>query len=161
MSKDYFVAYYSHSSNTRRIAELIRDAVGGPLSAIEPAILYPDAYDAVVKQAKQEIQAGYRPPLKSRIADLKPYRVIFIGSPNWWNTIAPPVASFLAESDLAGKTIAPFITHGGGGQGRCARDIAALCPDSKVLKEFAIYGDGADSAQARIMAWLREIGCIG
>ena len=25
------------------------------------------------------------------------YDVIFIGSPNWWSTIAPPVASFLGK----------------------------------------------------------------
>jgi hypothetical protein len=79
---------------------------------------------------------------------------VFIGSPNWWDTIAPPVATFLSEYDLSGKTIVPFCTHGGGGLGRIGRDIARLCSQSTVLSSFEIYGSGGGSAQARVSAWL-------
>ena len=77
---------------------------------------------------------------------------------NWWNTIAPPVATFLSEYDLAGKTIVPFCTHGGGGLGNIGKDIAKLCPQSTVLSSLEIYGSGGVGAQASVRAWLSRVG---
>ena len=58
---------------------------------ILPASPYPEYYDAVVNQAKRELQAGYRPPLRTAVDNIGAYDVILVGSPNWWNTVAPPV----------------------------------------------------------------------
>jgi hypothetical protein len=44
---------------------------------------YPSAYDAVVEQAKVEIQKGYKPALRSTLIDIGAYETIFVGSPNW------------------------------------------------------------------------------
>ncbi|NIV37833.1 MAG: flavodoxin, partial [Anaerolineae bacterium] len=100
------IVYYSYSpsGNTRRIADLIRQEVGGTVHEIEPEAPYPRSYDATVDQAKGEIQSGYKPPLKSDLDSAKAYDTIFVGSPNWWSTIAPPVATFLSQHDLSGKT---------------------------------------------------------
>jgi len=154
------IVFFSRSGNTRRIAELIHQEVGGTLHEIQVKVPYPDAYNAVVDQAKQEIQAGYKPALRSTLDDIEAYDTIFIGSPNWWNTIAPPVATFLSEYDLSGKTVVPFCTHGGGGLGRIGRDIANLCPKSTVLSSFQVYGSGGMDAKAKVSAWLSELGII-
>jgi flavodoxin len=114
----------------------------------------------VVEQAKKEIRAGYKPALQSTLDHIESYNTIFVGSPNWWSTIAPPVATFLSEYDLSGKTIVPFCTHGGGGLGRVERDIAKLCPQSTVLSSFEIYGSGTGNAQAKVAAWLHKIGMV-
>lgn len=152
------IVYFSRSGNTRRIAELIHQEVGGTLHEILPEVPYPSAYDAVVEQAKVEIQAGYKPALRSTLDDIEAYDTIFIGSPNWWNTVAPPVTTFLSECDLSGKTVVPFCTHGGGGLGRIGRDIAKLCPQSTILSSFETYGSGRGNAQAKVSAWLSKIG---
>jgi flavodoxin len=154
MAGHVLVAYFSRSGNTRRIAYLIHQQVGGTLHEIQPEEPYPDSYNATVDQAKKEIQAGYRPALRSTLDDIESYDTVFVGSPNWWNTIAPPVATFLSENDLLAKTIVPFCTHGGGGLGRIGQDIARLCPQSTVLSSFEIYGSGGGNAQARVSAWL-------
>ena len=154
MAGQVLVVYYSRSGNTRRIANLIHQQVGGTLHEIQPEEAYPDSYNATVDQAKKEIQAGYKPALRSTLDDIESYDTVFVGSPNWWNTIAPPVATFLSEHDPSGKTIMPFCTHGGGGLGRISQDIARLCPQSTVLSSFEIYGSGRGDAQARVSAWL-------
>ncbi|HOQ51880.1 MAG TPA: flavodoxin, partial [Candidatus Atribacteria bacterium] len=118
MRGNILIAYYSRSGNTRKLAQLIHQKVGGTVHEIQPEIPYPASYNATVEQAKKEIQAGFRPPLKTKIEHIEAYDTIFLGSPNWWSTIAPPVATFLEENDLSGKTIIPFCTHGGGGRGR-------------------------------------------
>ena len=158
MAEHILVVYFSRTGNTRKIANLIHQEVGGTIHELRPAKPYPEAYDAVVDQAGKEIQAGYKPALQSAVEHIASYDTIFVGSPNWWSTIAPPVATFLAEYDLAGKTIVPFCTHGGGGLARIGRDIARLCPQSTLLSALAINGSGAGNAQARVSAWLSEVG---
>ena len=158
MAGQCLIVCYSRSGNTRKIADLIQQEVGGTLHEIEPETPYPRSYDATGDQAKREIQAGYRPALQAALADVESYDTVFVGSPNWRNTIAPPVATFLSEHDLSGKTIAPFCTHGGGGLGRVGEEIARLCPESTVLRSFHIYGRGGVDAQARVSAWLSHVG---
>ena len=150
------LAYYSHSGNTKEIAECIQKEVGGELWEILPVNPYPLDYNAVVAQAKQEIQAGFAPQLKQKQPDFTAYDTIFIGSPNWWSTVAPPIVTFLQQGATAGKTILPFITHGGGGMARCAKEVARLCPQAKVLPGFETYGDGGAEAQAKVHAWLKK-----
>ena len=119
------VVYYSRSGNTRAVAEAIHAAVGGDIVELQPVTPYPEAYRATTDQAKQELASGYKPPLKNRIEHIEAYDVVFVGSPNWWGTVAGPVRTFLSEYDLAGKRIAPFITHEGSALGRSVADIKA------------------------------------
>lgn len=67
--------------------------------------------------------------------------VVFIGSPNWLKTFAPPVLSFLRTVDLSGKTIIPFCTHGGGGFGRMIEDYKKECKNSIIKDGIALKGD--------------------
>jgi flavodoxin len=111
-------------------------------------------------RAKNEIRSEVKPPLQSKLEHFEAYDLIIVGSPNWWSTIAPPVATFLSEYDFSGKTIAPFCTHGGGGLGRVAEDIARLCPQSTILPRLTIYGHGRGNAQDEVRTWLEKIGLV-
>ena len=70
------------------------------IETVEP---YPQDYAAVVQQSKQEIEANYKPDLKTKAENIASYDMIFVGSPIWWGTIAPPVVSFLVGNDFFGK----------------------------------------------------------
>ena len=152
------VVYYSRSGNTRAVAEAIHTAVGGDIVELQPVTPYPEAYRATTDQAKQELASGYKPPLKHRIGHIEAYDVVFVGSPNWWGTIAPPVMTFLTSADFSGKTIAPFVTHGGSRLGRAVEDIKKLCPKATVLPGLAVYGESVADAQEITAAWLRRNG---
>lgn len=158
MSKRILVVYYSHSGNTGKIARLIQEETNGELLEIKPEKPYPIPYDDVVAQAKVEIQKGFKPLVKNGAIDSAAYDVIFVGSPNWWSTIAPPITTFLTENDLSGKTVLPFCTHGGGGGGHVAKDIAALCTHSTVGAALVLYDDGGASAKSQVAAWLKSQG---
>lgn len=156
-SKKILVAYFSHSGNTRVIAEQIKNATGGDIFEILPVKDYPSDHQAVVDQAKKEINSNYRPALKTKVENIESYDVIFIGSPNWWSTIAPPVATFLSSYDLKGKTVVPFMTHEGTRMGHSVSDIKKLCPESTVLEGLPIKGSYVKKAQDDVTKWLREI----
>ena len=157
MAEHILIVYFTRSGNTKKIASRIQHEIGGIMHEIHPEAPYPDSYNAVVDQAKVEIHSGFKPALESTIKNVETYDTIFVGSPNWWDTIAPPVATFLSTQDLSGKTIVPFCTHGGGGLGSIGVDIAKMCPRSTVQSCFEIYGSGGMDAGARVSAWLGRI----
>jgi flavodoxin len=151
------LAYFSHSGNTREIANQIHKSVGGDIFEIQAVKPYPHDYDTVVQQAKQELDSGYKPSLKTKLENIKSYDFVFIGYPNWWGTIPAPVRTFLSEYDLSGKTIIPFCTHEGSGPGRSVTDISRLCPTSTLLDGIAIRGRDVKTAQNKVSEWLRKL----
>lgn len=153
-------AYFSHSGNTRLIADQIHESVGGDIFEIVPADPYPRDYNEVVEQARKELGEDYRPPLKTHVENMDSYDLVFIGYPNWWGTVPRPVATFLSEYDLSGKTIAPFCTHGGGGIGRSVQEIRELCPQSTVLDGLAVRDGSVKIARTQVADWLRRIGIV-
>ncbi len=156
--KKILVAYFSHSGNTREIANQIHEKVGGDIFEIVIVNPYPIDYDVVVDQAKQEQEDNYRPELATEVGNMDSYDVVFVGYPNWWGTMPMPVFSFLEEYDFSGKTIIPFCTHEGSGLGRSVEDITELCPQSTILDGLAIRGSSVETAQDDVSEWLREIG---
>lgn len=150
------IAYYSWGGNTKYAAAQIQKETGGTLFEIKPVKAYPAEYRECTVQAKKEIREGFKPELAAKVDDIGKYDVIFIGSPNWWSSIAPPVASFLSSYDLSGKTVIPFVTHGGGGMARCADAVRQLCPKSTVLKGGAFAGDGIRTARAALAKWVND-----
>lgn len=155
-SSKILIAYYSWSSNTRAAAEQIQRQTGGKLFEIKPLAAYPIDYKACTEQAQREINEGFRPELASKIEDIEKYDVIFIGSPNWWGTIAPPAASFLTSGDFTGKTIVPFFTHGGGGMQNCEKDLRKLGEKYTVRKAATFRGSGTKSPSKELEKWVND-----
>ncbi len=135
-SKKILIAVFSYTGNTRQAAQAIQRKTGGTLIEIEPETPYSKDYQAVVKQGREEVDSGFLPKLKTKAANIRDYDVIFVGSPIWWYTIAPPVASFLHDHDLSGKTVVPFFTHGGYGIGHSLKDIRKYAPGAVLAGEF-------------------------
>ncbi len=152
------IAFYSYSGNTRAAAMQIQKKVGGDLFEIKPAKAYPTNYKNCVAVAKQEIRDGHLPPLAEEI-DISKYSIIFIGSPNWWGTIAPPVGTFIKNSTIEGKTIIPFFTHGGGGMQNCEADVQKYCEAGnagKILKAFTCPGSLTKEPVPELEQWAAD-----
>ena len=135
------VVYFSQSKvgNTATIAKWIAKHTGGDLVAIEAVEPYPDAYGDTLKAAQKDMNGGGTRPIKP-VPPLDGYDVVFIGSPIWYGTYAPPVAEFFKTHNFAGKTVAPFCTHGGGGEGRYFVDVRKACPQATVKDGLTIRG---------------------
>lgn len=134
------IVYYSYSGITKRLAEDIALITDGDLRELKPQKTYSFSYNTAVKEARKEIEKGYCPPLIEGTEPIGNSGVIFIGSPNWLKTFAPPVLSFLRKVDLSGKTIIPFCTHGGGGFGRMIEDYKKECNNSIIKDGLALKG---------------------
>ena len=140
--------------NTQFIAQAIQQAVGGDLFAIETVQEYPGTHDPLLEFAYNELREDARPELASQIENLDQYDVIFLGYPNWNADLPMPLYTFLESYDFAGKTIVPFVTHGGSGFSRTISTIQSLQPEATVLEDgFSVARSNmATSAQAA-MDW--------
>jgi len=168
-SERTLIIYLSRTNNTKVLAEIIHQKVGGDLVALELENPYPDDYDAIVKQVAHENETGFLPPLKTKV-DMTRYNTIFLGFPTWGMQLPPPMKSFLHENNLTGKTVIAFNTHGGYGLGNSFEKVKELCPNSNVLKGFsmkggserdgiylAIKGASKNEAEKQVEKWLGEI----
>ena len=149
------VAYYSLFNNTKHVALEIAKQTGAALREIIPDKNYSFDYNTAAKEVRNQIARGFCPKLISGNESIDNYQIIFIGTPNWFKTMAPPVISFLQQHDFTGKIVIPFCTHGGGGFGQIENDIAKACPNSKILPGIAVNGM---IAPEEITGWLEVIG---
>ena len=113
--KTVLVTYYSRSGHTKKMAELISDAL-----------------------TARGIKADLIPVEEVQIDTLPGYDGFIVGSPNYFGTMAWPVKKFIDESvkyykKLEGKAAAAFTSEGiiGGGGDAVLLDI---------LKTFLIHG---------------------
>ena len=171
--KNTLIVYLSRTGNTKAIAEIIRQQVGGKLVALELQTPYPADYHATVRQVVRENESGYLPPLKTKIDNIEQYDLVFLGFPTWDMQLPPPVKSFLHQYSLKGKTVIPFNTNGGYGPGNSFQTVRELCPQNTVLKGFSTRGgserDGQylaiedtrqEAAQKEVESWLKTIGML-
>ncbi len=138
-SSSIAIVYLSRTNNTKALAEMIQEKVGGELIALMLEKPYPKDYDAIVRQVAEENASGYLPPLKTRVK-IDQYDTIFLGFPTWGMQLPPPIKSFLTSYNFKTKTIIPFNTNAGYGVGSGFRQVKELCEGCNVLKGLSVEG---------------------
>lgn len=151
------IAYFSHSGNTRTIANQIREQAGGTIFEIKTVNEYPADYNATVNQAKEEQEKNIRPELSTHVENMADYKTVFIGFPNWWYNMPMAVYSFLEEYDFSGKTIIPFCTHGGSGFSDSIKNMQKILTGATVLEGLALRDSRVSASQNDITKWLRKL----
>ena len=151
------VAYFTRTGNTRLIATQIARALDATLFQILPAEAYPDDYSAQVAQAEAERLRGYEPPLRETVRDLEAHEIVFLGFPIWGMTAPAVIRTFLREHDLSGKTLVPFITHGGYGLGNSLAVIADHAPRAHLVETFSRECDQERESLRQVTEWLARI----
>ena len=151
------VVYFSQSKvgNTATVAKWIAKHTGGEIVVIEPTEPYPDAYGDTLKAAQKDMESGGTRTIKP-LPPLDEYDVVFIGSPIWYGTYAPPVAEFFKTHNFTGKIVVPFCTHGGGGAGRFFLDVRKACPAATVKDGLTIRGSNQIERRLGIGVSLRH-----
>jgi flavodoxin len=148
------VAYFSRTGNTRVIAGQIGRARNADIFEIAPATAYPEDYEEAVGQAESERRAGYRPPLRAGVENIAAYETVFLGFPIWGMTAPAVIRSFLSRHDLSGKTLIPFITHGGYGVGQSLAVVAEHALGARLQDAFVKQADQERQTLTEVGRWL-------
>lgn len=168
--KRVLIVYLSRTKNTRAVAEIIKDEVGGDMIELLLQTPYPENYRAIVAQVDRENETGYLPPLKTEIENFRDYDIVFLGFPTWDMQLPPPMKSFLRAYDFSGKVLIPFNTNGGYGVGSGFDDVKELAPNAQILTGISIKGglekegvllaikrERREEVRAQVTEWLRGI----
>ena len=150
------VIYYSQTGNTKLVAEEIAAKLGADIEEIVAVNPYDGDFMQTIERCMKEREEGVIPeikPLKSKIAK---YDVIFLGYPVWFGTVAPPVATFLKNVDLSGKTIVPFCTFGSGGLESSIKDIEKSQLNAQVMNGYGVRAARLEAMPAEVDHFLKE-----
>ncbi|PZV39497.1 flavodoxin [Mesorhizobium kowhaii] len=155
------VAYYTRTGNTRVIARQIGRARGADIFEIQTANPYPEDYAEQVAVAQQQRDSGFEPPLAATVPGVKSYETVFLGFPIWGMTAPSVIRSFLSRHDLSGKTLVPFITHGGYGLGESLKVLADHAPGARLIEGFSKQCDQERETLEQVTGWLGRVDVPG
>lgn len=145
--------------NTQYVAQVISGRTGGDLFRIEPVTPYTVNHRELVELAREEQRNAVRPAIAGTVENMDAYHTVFIGYPNWYADMPMIMYTFLEQYDLSGKTVVPFVTHGGSGFSRTIRTIAEKQPKATVVRNgLSIYRTEVEDSEATILEWLAGLG---
>ena len=155
------IIYFSVSNNTKKFAETIQKLTSGDLIRLNPVVAYnsnPNEVKQLIADAKKETESDARPKFKPINFNVEDYDIIFVGYPIWWYTLPMIFYTFFDTYDFSGKTIIPFNTHEGSGEGGTYSTIKKLEPIATVLEGLSIRGVNMEKDQTEtIKKWLNKI----
>jgi flavodoxin len=156
------IIYFSRSGNTQNLARMIYNEVGGDMLELTVSEPYPADYSQAVERANEERDNQEYPEISTELPDLSQYDTIFLGYQTWAMTLSNPMISFLRVhgSELSEKTIYPFSTNAGYGEGDSVERIVELAPEATVGRSFNIQDEDLLDNQEQVTAWLNEINQI-
>lgn len=144
--------------NLQVMAQVIADVENTDVFHITVQEPYDPVYDVMHDRAIEEIDNEEFPALTDSVENLEQYDVIYLGMPVWSGSLPRPVATFLAENDLSGKTIVPFGINLGSGFGNMVNEIEELCPDATLVEGFTISARTAnDAVRTEFTQWLENL----
>lgn len=152
------VLYYSQTGTTKQVAEEIGRQLGAEIDSIVPVESYGYDYDDTIKRWMKEKEDSVKVAIKPLTKNVNDYDTIYLGFPIWGGTYASPVATWLADNKLEGKTIITFATFGSGGIEPSTLSVASKEPASKVIEGYGIRAARVDKASSEINRWLIENG---
>ena len=69
-----------------------------------------------------------------------------------------PMYTFFEEYDFSGKTIIPFVAHGGSGASRTVDTIPDLEPDASVIDDpVTVFWNELDDAESIVTEWVQNL----
>lgn len=154
--KKAIVIYFSYTGHTKKVAEEIAKCLNCECVTIKKKKAYSKNPFIFYKPAEKEVKSEFCPEIVNDI-QLDGYDAIILGTPIWWETMAPPVRTFLRDADLKDKFVMPFCTHGGGGAGYFVSDIKQTAMCNSVSAVLSINGKGGKDLPGKIKKWILEL----
>mgnify|MGYP002861617152 CR=1 FL=1 len=139
----------------RLLADMLSDITGLESEAITvTGKKYPSSYNDTVAVASDEKNSDARPEIQS--IDVSGYDDIILIYPLWWGDIPMPVATFLEQSDLSGKTIHLIATQGSSGFSESSETVKKLAKGAEVEEVMSIYCENIPTSRQALLEWVKN-----
>lgn len=154
------IVYFTWAGSTEVVAKEIQRLIGGDLVRITRVESYPTEYAEVGKAAKAELEKDVHPAIVPQSIDVENYDIVCIGHPIWNGRMPMPLYSFLDRTDLSGKLVLHFCTHGGSSLADTHEELARLAPGARLPDGLAVYGWHGVRGIEKVAAWLADLGLL-
>lgn len=151
------IVLWSYTGNTLQMAERVSELSGAEIYRIEAADPYPEDFQACADRAKREQDDGVYPDIANPIANWGDYGTVFLGYPIWWYEMPMIVQGFVRDHDWEGKTVVPFNSHEGSGDGGTYDDLREMT-GTTVVDGLAIRGESVAESLDQVDAWYSRLG---
>lgn len=135
--QNVLIVYYSYSGVTKGVSEMLQEKTGGDLFELIPTEAYSDDMYEASDRAAEELESGNLPELTGELPDLTGYDTILIGGPVWSEKAAPPVVSYLSQTDFESKTVAPFWTYMNN-EGAYEEDVISYIHNAEIRESLGL-----------------------
>jgi flavodoxin len=152
------VVFYSFEGNTRFVAETIAGKVGADLLELRPQKEISTHGFMKYFWGGRQATMKKKPELLPIDKDPDDYDLIYLGTPVWAFTFAPPLRTFLTGHPPVRKQIALFCCYEGG-LGKTFENFRMLLNDNEILSEKTFLHPlrQKDQTQAQAEQWAGEV----
>ena len=154
------VVYYSYDGNCALVAEQIKALVNADLIRLQTQDEKKRGGFAKYFWGGSQVVMHKKPALKPYVFDTAAYDLVIIGAPVWAASPAPPLETFLSETNISGKKLALFLCHAGG-KGKAMDKLKRLLAGNTIAAETDFVnpaGENTEELKRKIGEWLKPLG---
>ena len=152
------IVYYSYEGNTEKLAKAIQEEIHADELKLEPQKEKKTKSLFRFVWGGMQVYMTKKPELKPYQINLEEYDNIFIGSPCWFGTYAPPIHTFLSENKIKNKNIFLFVCNGGNLRNTWKNYEEELKENQIISKIDFVYPikNGIEEAKEKAKKWARN-----
>lgn len=153
------VLCYSFEGYTLQMANFIKDALQIEVIEIKPLNELKTKGFYKYLWGGRQVVFKKKPELAPLEVNFDLYDTIFIGSPIWAGTYAPPIRTLLEDGMLKGKKIAYFYTHEGGASRAAIKGQHTIEIHNKFIGFLSIINKASmlDQNKKEIISWSKKM----
>ncbi|MEN8077869.1 flavodoxin [Clostridioides difficile] len=154
------VIFYSLEGNTKLIATTIANTINADILELKTKKKYSDKGFRKYFWGGRDVLFNSKPELERIDKNINDYDNVFIGTPIWVGTYAPPFNTFLNEYKIENKNIALFACHGGGGATKFYDNIKKKIPNNKFIGEIDFFDpltNNKEESIDKVKTWIKEL----
>jgi flavodoxin len=155
------VVYFSLDGHTRLIADIIASETGADTHELKPVNEKARRGFAKFFWGGKSVIFNEKPKLQALLPDISAYDVVFIGTPIWASSFAPPVNTFLSNIPNSPRSVMLFACCSGGSATKCFDKMKVRLTSSKILGEITFIDPTSkqrETLNAQIKDWLNNAG---
>jgi flavodoxin len=154
------VVFYSLEGDTKLIASMMAEELNSELLELKPEKEIPKQGFQKFLWGGKSVIFKEKPVLENKIPCLDEYDTIFIGTPIWAGSYAPPIHTFISECSINNKKVAFFACHAGGGAQKCFDKLSARFTNNTVLGKIDFVEpikEDREKLKNQVKGWLKKI----
>lgn len=154
------VVFYSLGGYTKYISEILAGELNADLLELKTITDYPPSGFKKYIWGGKTVILKRKPDLINDKIDLSTYENILIGTPVWASNYAAPLGTFFKQYPIAGKNVAVFACHVGGGADKCFRKLRTQLKNNHIISQTDFVNPlmkNKEKSTKKAVSWARSL----